>query len=49
MCSKNWTLTEDERHEIKPLIEMNDETKSIRQYVSSKIGESIINKDISNA
>ena len=28
---------------------MNVETKSIRQYVSSKIGESVINKDISNA
>ena len=29
---------------------MNVETKSIRQYVSSKIGERvIINKDISNA
>ena len=28
---------------------MNVETKSIRQYVLSKIGESVINKDISNA
>ena len=27
---------------------MNVETKNIRQYVSSKIGESVINKDISN-
>ena len=28
---------------------MNVETKNIRQYVSSKIGESVINKDINNA
>ena len=27
---------------------MNVETKNIRQYVSSKIGESVINKDINN-
>ena len=49
MYFKNRNLTEDEIHEIKPFIEMNVETKSIRQYVSSKIGESVINKDISNA
>ena len=29
-------------------IEMNVETKNIRQYVSSKIGKSVINKDINN-
>ena len=49
MYFRNRTLTEDEIHEIKPFIEMTVETKSIRQYVSSKIGESVINKDISNA
>ena len=36
MYSKNRTLTEDKIHEIKPYIEMNVETKSIRQYVSLK-------------
>ena len=51
MYSKNRTMTADEIHEIKPFTEMNVETKSIRQYVSSKIhvGGSVINKDISNA
>ena len=49
MYSKNRTLREDEIHEIKLFIEMNVETKRIRQYVSSKIGESVINKDFSNA
>ena len=49
MYSKNRTLTADEIHEMKPFIEMNVETKSISQYVSSKVGESVINKDISNA
>ena len=40
--SKNRTLTADElNYEIKSFIEMNVETKNIRQYVSSKIGESV--------
>ena len=48
MYSKNRTLTADEIHEIKPFIETNVETKNIRQYVSSNIGKSVINKDINN-
>ena len=33
---------------MKPFIETNVETKNMRQYVSSKIGESVINNDINN-
>ena len=48
MYSKNRTLSVDEIEEIKPFIEMKVDTKNIRQYVSSKFGKTVINKDINN-
>ena len=48
MYSRNRTLNKTEIDEITPFIEMNVETKNIRQYVSTKFGKTVINKDINN-
>ena len=48
MYSKQQNSDGRWNYEIKPFIEKNVETKNFRQYVSSKLGENITNKDINN-
>lgn len=48
MYPSSRVLTEEEKTEVRPLLEMDVETKNIRDFIREKTGKLIENKDIHN-